>query len=196
VGDRVIRGPDPHGVLAVVERLGGRAVRGNHENKLLAIRGGAHRSGEHAELAPKLSNREWALIEAMPLWIDLPEHGVRVVHAGVVPGQDVRATPPEALFTMRALDEDGRWNSEKGVRPLWGELYHGPPHVIFGHNALAEPQIHPWATGIDTACVYGGRLSAVVLDAGESMPRGGRARAKLVSAPARRTYFESKVSPR
>lgn len=196
VGDLVIRGPDPHGVLSLVEKYGGRSVRGNHENKLLAIRAGANRGGEHAELAQDLSKSEWALIEAMPLWLDLPEHGVRVVHAGVVPGQSVKSTPPEALFTMRAIDEDGRWNAEKTAKSLWGAKYQGPPHVIFGHNALTEPQLHPWATGIDTACVYGGRLSAIVLDAAEPMPRGAKAQRKLVSMNARRTYSESKQSPR
>jgi hypothetical protein len=192
VGDLVIRGPDPHGVLATVERLGGKAVRGNHENKLLAIRAGASRSGEHGQLAPDLSDREWAILEAMPLWLDLPEHGARVVHAGVLPGQEVQKTAPEALFTMRSIDASGRWSAEKSARPLWGALYQGPPHVIFGHNALSEPQLHPWATGIDTACVYGGRLSAIVLQGGEAMPHGEKAREKLVSLAARRAYAESK----
>ncbi len=192
VGDLVIRGPDPHGVLAMIDRLGAVAVRGNHENKLLAIRAGASGSGEHAQLAADLSAREWAILEAMPLWLDLPDHGTRVVHAGVVPGQEVQTTPPEAIFTMRAVDAAGRWNADKGARPLWGSLYEGPPHVIFGHNALSEPQIHPWATGIDTACVYGGRLSAVVLQASEAMPQGEKARERLVSVAARRAYSESK----
>jgi hypothetical protein len=196
VGDLVIRGPDPHGVLATVDRLGAVAVRGNHENKLLAIRAGASGSGsgsgEHGQLAADLSAREWAILEAMPLWLDLPEHGARVVHAGVVPGQEVQKTAPEALFTMRAVDASGRWNAEKSARPLWGSLYEGPPHVIFGHNALEEPQLHPWATGIDTACVYGGCLSAVVLQASEAMPHGERARERLVSVAARRAYSEPK----
>ncbi len=192
VGDLIARGPDSHGVLATVQRFGGRAVRGNHENKLLAIRAGASHSGEHGQLAAELSEQEWSFIEAMPLWLDLPEHQIRVVHAGVLPGKDVATTAPEALFTMRAIDARGHWSAEKTARPFWGERYTGPPHVVFGHNAMPEPQFHPWATGIDTGSVYGGRLTAVVLEANEPLPRASAVQAKLVSVPARRAYFEAK----
>jgi hypothetical protein len=124
----------------------------------------------------------------MPLWLDLPEHGLRVVHAGVVPGLPIERCAPEALLKMRALDGRRRWTDDKAQRPLWGEAYTGPPHVVFGHNAFAEPQLHRWATGIDTGCVYGRALTAIVLEAREPMPRGRVARHKLVSVPARRKY--------
>jgi len=124
----------------------------------------------------------------MPLWIDLPEHRLRVVHAGVVPGQTIETTPADALLRIRAIDARGEWTDDKQAPILWGTLYEGPPHVVFGHNALTEPQLHPWATGIDTGCVYGGRLTALVLAAREPVPRGREVLAKLVSVPARRVY--------
>jgi hypothetical protein len=96
--------------------------------------------------------------------------------------------PPGAILKMRALDGRGRWTDDKAQRPLWGEVYAGPPHVVFGHNALPEPQFHRWATGIDTGCVYGRILTAIVLDAGEPMPRGRSVRHHLVSVRARRKY--------
>jgi hypothetical protein len=189
VGDVVVRGPDPHGVLAAIERLGATVVRGNHEEKLLGGRDDvAALKGEHQRLAATLSEDEWSILEAMPLWLDLPEHGARVVHAGVIPGQKIASTPKQALLRIRSADARGRWTDEKNATPLWGERYLGPPHVVFGHNALSEPQLHEWATGIDTACVYGGRLTAIVLDAGEPLPRGKNVRAKLTSVTARDRY--------
>ncbi|HEV3194220.1 MAG TPA: metallophosphoesterase, partial [Polyangiaceae bacterium] len=121
VGDLVARGPDSLGVLALVERLGGCAVRGNHEDKLLRVRNRAGREGEHAQLASLLSPEDWHFLEQMPLWVDLSEHGLRVVHAGVVPGQAIERTPPEALLTIRAIDASGRWSDDKEQRPHWGE---------------------------------------------------------------------------
>jgi hypothetical protein len=189
VGDLVVRGPDPHGALALVKRLGARAVRGNHEDRLLSWRHRHEPLGpDHARVAAALSEAEWSAIEALPLWLDLPEHGVRVVHAGVVPGQDVASTDPQALLKMRTLDARGRWSSDAEAGDLWGTRYEGPPHVVFGHNARPEPQLHPWATGLDTGCVYGGRLTALVLDKGEPVPRGDRVKALLQSVPAARKY--------
>jgi hypothetical protein len=190
VGDVLVRGPDSRGALAIAKELGATVVRGNHEQKLLAGRAGTTRLGvEHQRVAQALSEEEWSALEAMPLWLDLPEHEVRVVHAGVLPGLDVTRAPSDALLRMRTIDAHGAWTDQRDGGALWGTRYEGPPHVIFGHNARPEPQLHPWATGIDTGCVYGRQLTAVLLDGGERMPRGAAARAKLVSVPARRRYF-------
>jgi hypothetical protein len=196
VGDLIVRGPDSHGALELARKLGARVVRGNHEHKLLAWRHeGRPLGAEHARIAHELSDDEWHMLEAMPLWIDLPSHGVRVVHAGVVPGLAVELAPADALLKMRTIDARGRWSDEPDGGPLWGSRYEGPPHVVFGHNARAAPQLHPWATGIDTGCVYGGRLTAVVLSEGEPMPRGDSVRAMLRSVRARRVYHPGKATP-
>jgi hypothetical protein len=196
VGDLIARGPDPHGTLALARKLGTGAVLGNHEHKLLAWRRRAMALGaEHQRLAQELCEAEWAMLEAMPLWIELGEHGVVVVHAGVVPGVLLERSPPEALLKIRTVDAKGRWSDQPDAGPLWGSLYAGPPHVVFGHNARAGPQLHEWATGIDTGCVYGGRLTATVLTEGERMPGGAGALATLHSVAARRAYYTAKLGP-
>jgi hypothetical protein len=196
VGDLVARGPDSLGALALARRLGARVVRGNHENKLLAARHGGRPLGpEHERVARSLSEEDWRMIGAMPLWVDLPAHGVRVVHAGVIPGVEVGDAPPDALLTMRTLRSRGRWSDEPGAGPLWGTLYEGPPHVVFGHNARPDPQLHEWATGLDTGCVYGGRLTALVLEENEPLPRGEAARGLLRSVTAMRKYYGGKGAP-
>jgi hypothetical protein len=187
VGDVVVRGPDPRGTLALARRLEATIVRGNHEQKLLAGRAGTTRLGpDHQRVADVLSQDEWRTLETTPLWLPLPHHGAIVVHAGIIPGLDVGSMPPEALLRMRTIDRHGKWSDDRETGTLWGTLYAGPPHVVFGHNARDEAQLHPWATGIDTGCVYGRRLTGMLLDEGEAVPRGEAARAKLVSVPAKR----------
>jgi hypothetical protein len=196
VGDLVVRGPDPHGTLALIRKLGGRAVRGNHEGKLLAWRRRHKPIGpDHQRVANLLTETEWRMLEKLPFWLDLPEHGLRVVHAGVMPGLPIHRVPPEALLKMRTIDKRGNWSDEGNAGPLWGTLYKGPPHVVFGHNAHPGPRFSPWATGIDTGCVYGGRLTALVLEEGEALPRGNRVRRFLESVPARRRYYGGKGGP-
>ena len=145
VGDLVSRGPDPRGVLEWFRKTHARSVRGNHEEGLFAFRAqGGTGKGErsYAHALQELTEEDWALLASLPLWLDLPEHEVRVVHAGVIPGVPIEEQPRSALLTMRYLGPHGE-PIEKGGDLLWGSSYVGPPHVVFGHNANPEPQLHP-----------------------------------------------------
>jgi hypothetical protein len=189
VGDLVVRGPFPRGTLDLLRRIDARAVRGNHDDKLIRWHASPKipLNEQHRRTAARLRKRHWSFLAALPLWLDLPEHGVRVVHAGVTPGVAIEMQDPKTMLYIRSIAADGR-PLEQRDKILWGEQYRGPPHVVFGHNAMPEPQLHPWATGIDTGCVYGGRLTALVLRAGEHPPPVELRRDALVSVPARRRY--------
>ena len=185
VGDLIMRGPDPAGVMKLVHSLGARSVRGNHEERLLRWRESRHDHEALARTAKALSEEDWRFLEDEPLWIDLPEHELRIVHAGLDPSRPMEKQRRRVLLTCRTLDKRGRPSDRRDEGEPWGRRYQGPPHVVFGHNAQREPQIHPWATGIDTGCVYGGALTALVLERDEKVP----ADRPLVRVPAHATYF-------
>jgi hypothetical protein len=195
VGDLVARGPDSLGVLKLVRGLSARAVLGNHEERLLKARA-ARRDGTappkmgktHQAVFDELGDEDWQMLENLPLWLDLPAAGLRVVHAGLVPGLAMEQQDPWVLTHVRSLGEDGTPSSKWGVP--WGKSYVGPPHVVFGHNARKHPQLHPDATGLDTACVYGGALTALVLPAGAAVPPPDVRRDALVSVAAREPYYD------
>ncbi len=131
------------------------------------------------------------LLRAAPLHVDLPDHAVRVVHAGVVPGVPIEAQKRSTLLSIRSLGAHREPIDKRGGVP-WGLRYKGPPHIVFGHNAGVRPQFHVWATGIDTGCVYGGALTALVLGEGERVPRDLAARRKhLVVVPAKHEYYST-----
>lgn len=194
VGDVVVRGPDPHGTVNVLRKAGARGVRGNHEDRVLRWKA-ARDLGRPAppigsmtrRTIDALKPRDWEWLAAMPLWIDLPEHGVRVVHAGVVPGVPMERQDPRALLFMRSLDARGAPVAERGG-PSWAHRWPGPEHVVYGHHAKDECEIAPYATGIDTGCVYGGRLTAMVLRDGELPPPPGHRASVLISVPARKVW--------
>lgn len=191
VGDVVARGPDTLGVLDIVRRTGAILVRGNHEQRLidwLEDNDEFPIGKMHREIARSLRPVDWSLIQNAPLSVDLPDHGVRVVHAGVDPYVPFDKQKPGTLLRIRTVPDLAKKRGERQV--LWGERYTGPPHVVFGHNAAPGLQLHPWATGLDTGCVYGGRLTALVLGPGQKVPRSYAARRELlVSEPARRMWF-------
>jgi Calcineurin-like phosphoesterase len=194
VGDLIARGPDSLGVLDVARRTGALIVRGNHEQKLLDWRADESipLGRTHLDVARSLRDVHWSLLETSSLWLDLAEHGARVVHAGVLPGVAIERQDPHTLMHIRTVGVHGSKKSSAKARGIpWASLYSGPPQIIFGHNALGGLQLHPWATGLDTACVYGGSLTAMVLKRGERVPLSmSRRRALLVSQRAVRVYFE------
>jgi Calcineurin-like phosphoesterase len=194
-GDLLSRGPKPHDVLRLYRELDGRAPVGNHEQRLLD----AHRarqlrekgprlSPSHQTIVDELSPEDWQLLEALPLFVDVPEHGVVVAHAGIDPSLPLSQQDPWVVTHVRSIDADGK-PSEKWGEP-WGARYAGPSHIVFGHNARRHPQLHPFATGLDTGCVYGGCLTAMVLPHGSAPPRVSDRGDCLISVPARAHYSD------
>lgn len=192
-GDLLSRGPKPHEVLRLFRSLGAQAPVGNHEQRLLDAHQ-ARQSGEkgprlspsHQAIVKELADEDWLLLKAMPLFVHVPQHGVVLAHAGIDPSRSLAEQDPWVVTHIRSLDADGK-PSEKWGEP-WGAHYQGPQHIVFGHNARKEPQLHPFATGLDTGCVYGGRLTALVLPQGSSPPPPVERGDCLISVPARQAY--------
>jgi hypothetical protein len=198
VGDVIGRGPNSVGVLDRIVSLGALCVQGNHERKLLQLVDGKKDIGELARLAAShrsfaqyLEPQHWFMLRAMPLFLDLPEHGACVVHAGMLHGLDLAAQDPWVLTHMRSVDSFGHPSSELG-HESWAATYPGPTHVVFGHSAQRGLQLHSHATGLDSGCVYGGRLTGLLLEAGQPVPALlDRSRA-ILSVAARSVYCRPK----
>jgi len=192
VGDLVAKGPNSRLVLRTARELRASIALGNHEERLLEAHA-ARREGRplpkldptHESLLDELTDEEWALLASLPRWLDL-DPTLRVVHAGIIPGLPMAAQDPYHLTHLRSISESGEPSMRWG--PPWGARYVGPPHLVFGHNARKDPQLHPHATGLDTGCVYGGLLTALVLPQGSALPPPLERRDLLAVEPARRAY--------
>jgi diadenosine tetraphosphatase ApaH/serine/threonine PP2A family protein phosphatase len=69
----------------------------------------------------------------------------------------------------RMLDESGKFVGldDKIGSYFWAEKYDGKfGKVVFGHESFVQNNIKefPNAVGIDTGCVYGGWLTAMIID--------------------------------
>jgi Calcineurin-like phosphoesterase len=174
VGDLVTKGPAN---VAVVDFFrGGKnrsAVIGNHDRVLLEKYLGRDVKLEtfHAQAIAEFGDRfgeymDW--VAALPPYIDLGDYVV--VHAGLRPGRPLAEQDLTDLTEIRQV-------VIRDKETPWFDVYDGDQTVIFGHWVFGEPLVRPNAIGIDTGCVYGGRLTACVLP-----------ERNLVSIPARRAY--------
>jgi len=184
VGDLVAKGPDSLGVVRFFREVGGRAVRGNHDQHCLRW-WDAKCAGEalprlkptHQDVADALEDEDWLWVAALPLWIELEPQGALVVHAGLVADLPLEDQDPYDLMNMRSILDDGSPSRSYEDGTPWAELWPGPRLVVFGHDAVRGLQTREHAIGLDTGCVYGGWLTGVWLPERD-----------LVSVPARATY--------
>jgi hypothetical protein len=191
VGDLVAKGPDSQGVVQLARELGARGVRGNHDHHVLSWRR-KHLSGagpqhtlkpHHQQVADTLTEADWRYIESLPLVLRLPKLNLIVVHAGFVPGVPLAEQRAEHLLNLRSIGRDGRPGKRVSDGDPWATTWPGPEHVVFGHDAMRGLQQLPLATGLDTGCVYGRELTALILP-----------EKRLVQVRATRVWSESKRS--
>ncbi len=204
LGDLLDRGPDPVGVLRRVRELRAECVLGNHEEKHVRYaahearrnddhgyripmkRFDARRAAEHAEL----THDDLVWLSRLPRVLPLGGGWV-AVHAGFIPGLAIAAQPPDWTIRLRYVDAAGtpvpraRGDArEPGIRP-WAAAWTGPESVVYGHfpQRLDVPKRDDPAPGvaclgIDTGCVYGGRLTALVLPGEEIVQVASHLRAR------------------
>ncbi len=163
IGDYIDRGPDAKGVVDYVLDLRrsrqGKVIclMGNHEWMLLNYLDGTDpvswlQNGGHATLASYGGEHK-----IPPAHLEFfrnlsPVHRTEeylFVHAGIRPGVPLEQQNPEDMLWIR--------------REFYLAAVHFAPPVVFGHTPLREVMLLPDRIGIDTGCVYGGKLTCLVL---------------------------------
>lgn len=134
--------------------------------------------------ASQLSARQIEWLSALPLIlrIQLPQNipctlgdNIVVAHAGLVPGIPLEEQDPHAVLHMRSLAR--KPGGEASLTPeessgeegwavewdRWQEQLTSRTTVVFGHDAKRRLQLGKYTIGLDTACLYGNQLSALVI---------------------------------
>jgi len=190
VGDIVAKGPDSAACVRLLKQLGAVGVRGNHEDNVLEAALKLRESGEHVALAAALDPAELRWLAELPLTLQLPHvgaDGVRIVHAGLLPGVGLAEQRFVDMLWMRDVKEGVGLKKPVDGSEAWARLWQGREHVVFGHDAQRFVQCHDFATGLDSGCCYGNQLTAirvaVTADAKASWDRR-----EMVSVKAARMY--------
>jgi hypothetical protein len=186
LGDLVCKGPDSISVVQMAREIGAIGVRGNHDFEVVrwhqAIKSGVDHpvvGSEHFHIASCLSKADMKWMYSLPWYISSKDLSTLFVHAGFVSGVRLAKQNPRLMMNMRSILPDGTVTSKFFNNWPWARLWDGPQTVLFGHDADRGLQQYEHAIGLDTGCVYGGRLTACILP-----------EKKLVSVSARREYFK------
>mmetsp|Transcript_22596 Transcript_22596/g.62419 ORF Transcript_22596/g.62419 Transcript_22596/m.62419 type:complete len:416 (-) Transcript_22596:614-1861(-) len=223
VGDLVNKGPQSVEVIRTFRSLDAWGVRGNHCDSTLRQWNLWRKDGSTPKYdwIASMTAEDAAVLDNLPFSLNIPELGVVVVHAGIVPrGEDVqqdsvrllpcqdmrdmlcmrnlipiasgtegnttaspmhadcqRHRPPPQQGELQLQEQQqfswgahcpgpqykGSSEGEGGPGSAWAQVWPGPAHVLFGHDAKRGLQLATYATGLDTGCVYGKQLTAAVI---------------------------------
>lgn len=169
LGDLVGKGPRDADVVRLARTNGWQSVLGNWDYHVLRVwRGEIARSAASAEIGASfdaLSDADFRYLDQLPYTISLPEFGLVCVHAGLREGVELERQVPFDMMNMRTVSASGEPSKAARGDGLsdWAEARASAPHVLFGHDATRRLQQRQFATGIDTGCVYGGQLTALVM---------------------------------
>ena len=193
VGDLVDKGPDSLGVLRFVRELPNAVViAGNHEEKASRqIKRGIvgepwteEATAEDWEFIDSMP-LTWTIPRTGERGPDL-----RIVHAGILPA--LLRKHPDAfekiaargnswrkgggkvmnrarrMLRVRYVNSEGdllRLGENTPEDPFWADVYEGEEgFVIYGHSPWKEVRRTQFTLGIDTSCVFGGKLTAAIVE--------------------------------
>ena len=167
VGDLCNKGPYSAEVIQHVRtQRNWFSIRGNHDDRALA----AALGDEECCAKPKyqwvkgLSDEDVTWMSNLPYTIRIPKsmltndakQDVIIVHAGLDPAVDLDQQETETMIILRNIIVDG-------ASKAWAQMWQGPELIIFGHDAKRGLQREEHAIGLDSGCVYGKKLTGIIL---------------------------------
>ncbi|TVY14454.1 putative metallophosphoesterase [Lachnellula arida] len=178
-GDIISKGPDSAGVVDLARELDATVPADKVEDALEEV-SFSHGDYKDRKLVKDLGQKRIKWLKQCPVILRVGKLGdmgeVVVVHAGLVPGVELEKQDPTMVMNMRTI-EHGVPSDEReghGWMKVWNEFqkHHLSKHkrstVIYGHDSKRGLQMEKYSMGIDTGCLKGGKLSAIVIEGGQS----------------------------
>lgn len=180
-GDIINRGPFSFKMLKWVKDNQIEMVRGNHEQAFLSC---VEKNNWPFPLLKQLKEEMKGELAFWVKWLsNLPfyieEKDFLVVHAGLIPQKNIQNSDPYLLMNIRTWDGQGK-DIKNEKNPAWYNFYKSKKLVVYGHWAKQGLKIRDNTIGLDSACVYGNKLSGLLLP-----------EKRIFQVPARKNYYLS-----
>lgn len=174
VGDLVDRGPDSPKVIRlamdIIKNKRGYWVKGNHDDKWARYLNGNNVKISHGikETIEQFKNESTVFkkevknfIDNLPIYAILDDNKLLIVHAGLRENLHGQATERAEAFSLFGKPSGQYDENGYPIRYRWQDDYTGDKTIVYGHVALEEVENINNCIDIDTACVFGGKLTAL-----------------------------------
>jgi hypothetical protein len=180
VGDIITKGYDSIGVLDYLIKHNIKSVLGNHEDKLLRYlkheeskkKNPIKLDEDELSIIKNLTSIHLKYLNALPVYLRFNE--ITIVHGGLQNHtilSELTKKGIQKVLRLRYVDENGDFvtkGKEHKKCSFWADIYDGNQgFIIHGHRWMKTVHIHENAIGIDTGCVYGNKLTAIVINTKE-----------------------------
>ena len=102
---------------------------------------------------------------------------------GYLPNKKPQQMDLEDLVKIRKITDP----QNPKILKSWFDFYKGKKLVVFGHWAALNGIVKENVIGLDTGCVYGKKLTALVLSDSASSPNSSKR--EIVSVQAKKQYL-------
>ncbi|KAL7536647.1 hypothetical protein ACHAXR_008898 [Thalassiosira sp. AJA248-18] len=170
VGDLCNKGPFSAEVIRYVRNQPRWfSVRGNHDDRALSAALGDEEccAKPKYQWVNKISDEDVNWMSNLPYTITIPRtmfhddaknanQDTIIVHAGLVPTIGLENQETKTMVNVRNL-------MVNDISQAWAKVWQGPELIIFGHDAKRGLQHEEYAIGLDSGCVYGKKLTGLIL---------------------------------
>lgn len=181
IGDILDRGPSSTELLKYIRENKISSILGNHEYKYVRykkhqdnfiknnIKNPIVLDNEQLKIFNNLTNEDFEYLKSLPFFIKVGN--LVLIHAGITNKINLLSAKKRELentLWIRALDENqtplSLENTNQINAKFWSEYYDGNQgFIVYGHNRFDDVKIDKYAIGIDTGCVYGNKLTALIV---------------------------------
>ncbi len=177
IGDIITKGKDSIKVLDFLTKHNIKSVLGNHEDKLLRYlknqksnkKNQITLDTDEENIIDNLTSEHIKYLENLPIYLKYDE--ITILHGGIQNYMNLNNLSKrdiQKILRLRYLDEEDNFlalGKEDENSIFWADKYNGTHgFVVYGHQWFNELKVNKFSLGIDTGCVYGNKLSAVIFE--------------------------------